>query len=148
MNMDKIFVPSKDGVSIGEHTADLWLEFEGGSLEECIQRAVHGLYSVMAQEYSLIKGSEVEEILNMGSAEMLVVDILNEALYLFDAESSLMLDPSFTLHSERKSQLRFRKIECEIPPGKSGMEVKAATFHGMELSEDQGKWKGRILLDI
>jgi SHS2 domain-containing protein len=148
MNMDQNYIPSTEGISIGEHTADLWLEFEGASLEECIKRAVHGLYSVMAKEFSLTGDVEVEDTLKIDSTDMMIVDVLNEALFLFDAESTIILDPVIALQTKHEVTLTFKKVKCEIPLGKAGMEVKAATFHGMELIEVNGKWIGKILLDL
>ena len=46
------------------------------------------------------------------------------------------------------TQIKFTKVACEIPKGKGGMEVKAATFHGVELRERGGKWEGKVLLDL
>lgn len=148
MNMGHAYVPSTEGINLGEHTADLWLEIEGSTLEECIRRAVHGLYSVMAQEFSLIKETEAEETFEIDSKDMLIVDLLNEALFFFDSESSLILDPTIKEETEGRFTLAFKKMRCEIPPGKGGMEVKAATFHGMELLEVDGVWKGKVLLDL
>jgi SHS2 domain-containing protein len=145
--MELSYIPSMKGVALGDHTADIWLEVEGGSLEECIRRAVHGLYSVMAQEFSISKGEMAYEIFDVGAREMLLVDVLSEALFLFDSESCLILDPE--LKTEKgKYVLSFTKSECSVPPGKGGMEVKAVTFHDAELSVKEGVWKGRVLLDI
>jgi SHS2 domain-containing protein len=135
------------GVELGDHTADIWLEVEGGSLEECIQRAVHGLYSVMAQEFLISGKMQASENFEAGAKEMLLVDVLSEALFLFDSESVLIMDPKLMIEGE-EYVLNFMKAECSIPPGKGGMEVKAVTFHDTALSVNEGVWKGRVLLDI
>jgi SHS2 domain-containing protein len=136
-----------EGVALGDHTADIWLEVEGGSLEECIQRAVQGLYSVMAQEFLISGKIEASETFDAGAHEMLLVDVLSEALFLFDSESSIILETKVR-SEEGKYVLNFFKAECSIPPGKGGMEVKAVTFHDTALSVSEGVWKGRVLLDI
>ena len=146
--MGRTYVPSTKGITIGEHTADLWLEIKGGSLEECIRRAVHGLYSVMAQEFSLDEESGTEETFEIDPRDMLIVDLLNEALFLFDSESSIIIDPAILENIGGKFIVSFKKVPGTIPPGKGGMEVKAATFHGMELREEQGAWFGKVLLDL
>jgi SHS2 domain-containing protein len=149
--MERTYIPSNEGVTLGDHTADIWLGVEASSLDECIHRALHGLYSVMSQEFILHSETGSSEVYETEESEMLLVDILSEALFLFDSESSLILHPEISMgegDESDKTVLKFVKAACSIPPEKGGMEVKAVTFHGAELKQVDSGWKGRVLLDL
>lgn len=149
--MDPSYIPLTEGVTLGDHTADIWLEVTGSSLQECIERSLHGLYSIMAQEFEIRSSMDSSETFDAGALEILMVDVLSEALFLFDSESSIILSPLIGTSDHGEGGgfiLNFKRANCSIPTGKGGMEVKAATFHGAELKEENGTWKGRVLLDI
>jgi SHS2 domain-containing protein len=146
--MGRSYIPSKTGVALGDHTADVWLEVNGPDMDNFIERALHGLYSVMADEFNLGSSVQSNESFPSERLELLLVDILSEALFLFDSESSLIMEPRLGPNENGDVVLSFKKVECEIVPGKAGMEVKAVTFHGAELIEDDGGWRGKFLLDL
>ncbi|MBN1539136.1 MAG: archease [Candidatus Thermoplasmatota archaeon] len=146
--MEGIFIPPKEGFTLGEHTADLWLEVNGSSIEDCVSRSLLGLYHVMAQEFVIIGTRRDSIALDNESVEFLVVDVLSEALFLFDSESTLMLDPSLKKERGGGWVLEFSRSKCRIPEGKGGMEVKAATFHGPGTVMRDGIWYSKVLLDI
>ncbi|MGA1866517.1 MAG: archease [Thermoplasmatota archaeon] len=146
--MKGIFIPPTEGFALGEHTADLWLEVMGTSIEDCVSRSILGLYHVMAQEFFITGTVRDSIVLDDESIELLVVDVLSEALFLFDSESALMLDISLKKEGEDRWVLEFSRSKCIIPEGKGGMEVKAATFHGSGLVMKDGIWYSKVLLDI
>jgi len=146
--MADVFVPSREGYTLGDHTADIWLEVSGPSVDECVRRALHGLYSVMAQEFEVHSKLKDRLVLGPVKEELLLVDVISEALFLFDSEGVLIIDPE--VHKEKGDRwvLDFKRSVCSIPEGKAGMEVKAATFHGNGLQKIRGEWSSRILLDL
>ncbi len=149
--MDRVHVPNSEGIVHEEHTADLWLTATGGSIEECLTRTVSGLYGVMAEEFQTMEWKKEELTFEAENLEVLLVELLSELLFIFDARSSLALDPRINVSEiEEGFILRFEYLETEvnIPEGKGGMEVKAATYHGAFLKKQGGIWKSRVLLDL
>jgi len=146
--MADVFVPSRKGYTLGDHTADIWLEVSGPSIEECVKGALHGLYYVMAQEFEVHSMKRDSLVLEPVKEELLLIDILSEALFLFDSEGALIIDPEVVREGEERWVLNFKRSACSIPEGKAGMEVKAATFHGKGLRKKDEEWSSRILLDL
>lgn len=149
--MGDIFVPDQKGISYEDHTADLWLLFEGSSLEECMERALIGLYNAIGSSFVL--GSSIRSSLDLKGKDAveIVVDILSEALYLLDAEMSLIREPVFGIETTEEGvemYMSYNRTGFSIPEGEGKMEVKAVSYHGAYLEEDRGQWKGRLLLDI
>ncbi|MEA3557784.1 MAG: archease [Candidatus Thermoplasmatota archaeon] len=149
--MSRIFRPPDQGVSFEEHTADLWLIAEGSSIEEVFKRALTGLYSVIASEFEIDDEREEMEKFKGTETEEILIDILSEALYLFDAESRVIMDPRFELERNNEGimvRMWFGSAGVRIKEGCHGMEVKAATYHGTEIAAINKVHRARILLDI
>ena len=146
--MTDVYIPSSEGYTLGEHTADIWLQVSGHSVEDCVKGALNGLYSVMAQKFELHSAVGDSIVLGPVKEDLLLIDVLSEALFLFDSEGILILDPVLTREKEDRWVLNFRSSVCSIPEGEAGMEVKAATFHGRGLHYEDGEWCSRILLDL
>jgi len=149
--MERIHIPCGDGVVLEEHTADLWLTASGVSPEECIERTISGMYNVMAEEFNVSGGHPADLTLEAEGLEVVLVELLSELLFIFDARASLALDPKILLNEENgRVTLRMDYIETPFTmvEGKRGMEVKAATYHEASLKKDGGLWKTRVLLDL
>ena len=69
-----------------EHTADLALKVHGHSLEEIFANAACGLFSLMADLDNLSPSVNHEVHLGAPDRESLLVDWLNELLYLHEVE--------------------------------------------------------------
>ncbi|MFW3145885.1 MAG: archease [Thermoplasmatota archaeon] len=149
--MGELFVPDPKGISYEDHTADLWLVLKGSSMGDCIEKALNGLYGVIGSSFMLGSAEEgILEIKGRDAVEMMV-DVLSEALYLMDAETTLIKDPEIKIEvkeDEVELHMSFIKAGFSIPEGKGGMEVKAVSYHGAYLESEGDHWKGRVLLDI
>jgi len=144
--------PRGDVFGHEEHTADVWLVSEGCSGEEVLSNMLEGLYGTMGREYTL-EGSEEEFGMDIsgGSLENLMIDLLTEALFLFEVGPRLIVDPSIHLWKEGKKdrlEVSGRSVVFSIPEGQGGMEVKAITYHGASFIEERGSFRARVLLDI
>ena len=149
--MGRIYRPSDQGITLEEHTADLWLVTEGSSVEEVFKRALMGLYGVIASEFEISGEKDEREEFRGPSPEEILIDILSEALYLFDAESRMITDPIFRLEKNEEGlrvEMRFRSVEASITDGSHGMEIKAATYHGADMVTIGDVHRARILLDL
>jgi SHS2 domain-containing protein len=72
-----------------EHTADLALKVYGHSLKEVFINAACGLFSLMADLESLSPSVSREVHLEAPDRESLLVDWLNELLYLHEVEEEI-----------------------------------------------------------
>ncbi|MBN1390295.1 MAG: archease [Candidatus Thermoplasmatota archaeon] len=146
--MESVFIPPIGGFTLGEHTADLWLESSGSTPEDCALRSLIGLYHVMAQEFIITSSIPDSIVLDIRNPDLLVIDVLSEALFLFDSEGALMLNTSLTREDDDRWVLEFTRSKCRIPEGKGGVEVKAATYHDLMLEMKEGSWYSKVLLDL
>lgn len=151
-SMGQAYTPDKQGVSYPDHTADVWLSVEASNIEDLILRAIEGLYGIIAEEYDLDVGSDAALSFEAGNLETLLVTLLSDFLYYFEAEGSIFRGTSVSLIEDRgqhRIDIVGSKHDFEIPEGRGGIEIKAVTYHGAEVkSNDAGKWHMKLLLDV
>ncbi len=144
------FQPDLKGTAYEDHTADIWLVGSGDRPEIVLSRMVYGLYGAVADRFEIRKGGTTRVVLEANSLDLILVDLISEALYLLDAEKKLLTGIHVVLSGGSPFRLILDAVEChyEIPEGAEGSEIKAATYHGAYLKTVAGGWEGRILLDI
>ena len=149
--MGERYVPDRNKVRYEDHTADLWMTAEGADEQEVITNMLTGLYSTISEEFTIDPAGTLNIEFHGGSLEEVLINVLSEALFLFDARSVLILRPTIGLSETKggfKAVLTGSMAECTIPPEKGGFEVKAVTHHKAEMCKEGARWKGRVLLDL
>lgn len=150
--MSSFYRPSMNGIKHMDHTADLWLEAEGKGPDEMISRLIEGVYGVISSEFKVeSQGRRKKMIFASTELETALIDLLNEVLFLFDAEEVVLTGRSIILKEEEEGVEIL--MECDISKasvtgGMAGMEVKAVTHHGANVKREEGRITGRVLLDI
>jgi len=130
------------------HTADIAVEVHGRDPADLLVNAAHALYSVALSDKpscgEVVRTLTLESIDN----EALVIDWLNELIYLLDAERLAFSDfevrqPAdgravIRCCGERLGNTRLRRIR----------EVKAATYHMARLHRTATGYACRIVFDV
>jgi len=134
-------------VTIIEHTADVGIEVEAESLEELFEVAAAAMFGLM---YPRLPDAPTEERLVRVEGEEpveLLVNWLNELLYLAEAEG--LVFGRFEVRVVRDVALRARawgvRAEDMDPPVR---EIKAATYHMLRLEKVPGGHVARIIFDL
>lgn len=131
-----------------EHTADLGIEVEADTLEELFEGAASAMAFMMA-DIEKVSGAEEREIFIYASdLNEMMFRWLNELLFLFETEQ-------FLFRGFRVSRIEGERLEAEITGEKYDPErheifdeIKAATYHMMEVSRKNGKWFARVVFDV
>ncbi len=126
-----------------EHPADFEVEVFGKNKELLFENAMQALAEGLRPEKKDEKAEEKIRILSE-DAEALLVDFLNEVNYLSEVKREVY------------THVHFSKFEDNELVGKIygwkvrrfGLQVKAATFHDLELEKRGKRWRAKILFDI
>ena len=126
-----------------DHIADLAIRVWGKDIKSILTRAAEGLYAVMRVKYDSTSNNEREFILEKNNQENLLVDFLNELLYLAEndyiyLDSIQFLEKSDAIVATAKTH-KIQTIEREI---------KAVTYHELEIIECEQGLETTITLDI
>ena len=136
------------GFEIIDHTADVGIQAHGNTLAQAFAQAATGMFSIMTELESIQERESREVEVDAPDTEALLVAWMNELIYLSDVEGLLfrrfqVLDMEKTrirarCHGERFDQARHQMLT----------EVKAATYHMLEVKKKDDGWHARVILDI
>jgi len=131
-----------------DHTADIGLIVYGGNLKALYENAGEAFFHLITDLRKVRR--RVERRINIGgeSLERLMVDWLSELLYLHDVEN--LLFKGFEVESVGEDGL---KAVAKGEPFQEGVhviktEVKAVTYHQIEVQKEKGRWRAQIILDL
>ena len=128
-----------------EHTADLALKVHGHSLKEVFINAACGLFSLMADLENLAPSVSREVHLEAPDRESLLVDWLNELLYLHEVEEEIYSRFEIeNLSSSALSATAWGATKMEA----SKLTVKAATFHDLEIKKTGDGYLATVVFDV
>jgi SHS2 domain-containing protein len=139
--------------SVFDHTADVGLEVRGTSLEDLLATAARATFDQMLEDWPAAVDCRREVRARPpagmeGDHPELLVDWLQELLYLFETDRLVPLEYEFLEVGPReiKADVGFGRFD----PGRhrTRLEVKAVTYHRLEVREDADGWYARFILDI
>ncbi len=131
-----------------EHTADIGFRAWGMSAADLFANAAHALMAIAAGP-GTFRGVDNREVVVSGhDYESLMVNWLEEILYLFD--TGRFAACAFTIDEISPSRLSARLTgeprEPALHPWK--LIVKAVTYHQIEVAERDGQWTATVFLDV
>lgn len=124
------------------HTADLALKVWGDGLYALINHAAEGMYSLMGVEYEENAKKEIEFKLPLSDRENILVDFLNELLYLCVEKKDCLLAFSYRI-SEDHIQI-FAEVHDILQINR---EIKAVTYHALEINEGESGFETTLTFD-
>ena len=130
-----------------DHTADIGIVAYGASLKDAFANAAFALFSLMTDLNDVNEVVCLEAKVNADNREDLLVEWLNELIYLFEVENVLLR--RFDITELTDTTLRAECYGERIDPQRHIVVrgVKAATYHMLRIDEADG-YKVRVLFDI
>ena len=135
-----------------DHTADVGFEVTAPSLAGVFEGAARALLGVIFEgEPAAAAGEQQELELEAPELETLLVRWLDELIYRVQTlgevplQTRVRLQPGeagWRLSAELKVVPFARLADCFAG------EVKAATYHGLRIEQEDGRWRARVILDV
>lgn len=133
-------------------TADIAFEAYGQSKEEMFIAASDALMNVMVEDLGTITERLWREVsVEAETFEMLLFQFLQEFIYYKDAEQLLLRAARMRFKEQKGMWMVTARAYGEmLDPRKHplNVDVKAVTMHQFKVSEINGEWKARVVLDI
>ncbi len=135
-----------------DHTADVGFELEASSLEALFDEARRALLMVVF-EHPPEEGEGVDAVhLTAPDRETLLVRWLNELVYLIQDSGFVPVGAEIHLPKAGDSgyALEARLTGAPLLLEEYGWqgEIKSATFHGLDVTNDEDGWHARVILDV
>ncbi len=131
-----------------DHTADIGLMIYGKDLKALFENAGRAFFHLITDLRKVRIRTDREVNLRGESLERLMVDWLTELLYLHDVDHLLFKE--FEIEAIGEEGL---KATAKGEPFQEGVhiiktQVKAVTYHQIEVRKEKGGWRSRIILDL
>lgn len=135
------------GYELLDLSGDLAIRAYGTDLQSLFTNAAFGLYAAMTEDSVIENSTSYNVSTQAESMESLLVQWLNELLFLFDAHG--FVGNKFEL------KLQGNSLEAVVTGGvfdpeihEVGLLVKAATYHNLEIKETASGFEVMVLLDL
>ena len=130
--------------------ADIAFEAYGQTLEELFESSALALFEAMVKLETVEAKETVKIELESDKIEDLLFDWLSELVYLKDAKAMLFVNFKLKIEDKRKYSLLGQVEGEKINPAKHHLkvDVKAVTYHMLEVKREEGRWTAQVILDI
>lgn len=139
---------SVEGYEYFDVAADVGVHAWGETLAACLRQCALGVFELIVPTGAVAPMETREVAARGGAVETLLVNWLNECLYVHELEG-------FVVHDVRMPEVSGTRLHSvlhgePLDPARHprGTVVKAATFHGLEVVERPGRTTARVILDI
>jgi len=139
--------PLAKDFKILEHTADVGIIAYGTDLKQAFANAARGMFSLITELKDIREVLQREVSVSATDKENLLVEWLNELIYLFDTENILgkRFEISELDNTHLKTTVFGEKVDRSRHQIKIG--IKATTYHMLEIKHDDG-YQVRVIFDI
>ena len=131
-----------------DHTGDIGFEVRAIDLVELFHNAAQGMYEILVEKLPP-PGTEVESVeLEEATPDLLLRSFLSELLYRFLTRRVILVD--FIAMSIGEGRLRARGRVARFDQARDGLrtELKAVTYHQLEVRREGSGWKARVIFDV
>jgi len=133
-----------------DHTADIGIRVKAATLEELFREAAEALFSLIVTNLTEV---EPRQPFRFGLAlrdkeyDYLLFDWLNELLFTFDTRQLLLATFDVKISS---SGLEATALGEPIDTARHRLEheVKAITYHGLNVIQEDERWLAEVIVDI
>ncbi|HUS57909.1 MAG TPA: archease [Planctomycetota bacterium] len=139
---------TKPKYQVVEHTADVAIKVAADSLAELYACAGFGMFDLIV-DLSVVKPLIEEHVsVEAGDYEELMVNWLNELLFLFETRKLLFCD--FDIIELDKTHLSAVVRGEEFSPARheTRHDIKAVTYYGLHIEQEDDQWAASVVFDI
>ncbi len=133
-----------------DHTADLGIELEAETLKDLFEKAALSLTHLIlgeipeqqekAETYKVeIKGEDLSD---------LMMNWLSEVLYLFEGEKKITCGLHIDYIDSKRLTATLTLIRFDERKHEAQYEIKAVTYHQLDVTKKDGHWKARVIFDV
>jgi SHS2 domain-containing protein len=131
-----------------EHTADIGIRAFAPTPAGLLQAAGDGLYAVIGELVTAGDPEEVEITASADSPAVLLRDYLHELLILFERGGRQVTAVNDVVFGARKLTTKVRAERLDPARSAYHREVKAITYHELDLRQTETGYEATLIVDI
>ncbi len=138
------------GFTMVEHTGDLAVRLRAPDLAGLIETGVHALRALVFEGTPPEGAHQArgEARVDAIDREDLLVQTLAEALHLMQEQALFPREVQLELAGEHEARLTLLGVRADGRELRQVEEIKAVTYHGVEIHEHDGELETLIVLDV
>jgi SHS2 domain-containing protein len=131
-----------------DHTADVGIVVRAATLPELFETAAEGMFSFIVDPAGVENRAWLERRVEAEDLEGLLVAWLNDLLAVLAAEA--FVPRVFVVDEVSEHRVRATIHGEPVDPGRHRfrLDVKAATYHQLQIARQDGGWMARIIFDV
>jgi SHS2 domain-containing protein len=131
-----------------EHTADVGIVAYGATLPELFETVAEGMFSFIVDAATVESRAWMERRVEADDLEGLLVAWLNDLITMLHAEE--FVPKVFVVDEISEDRLRATVHGEPVDPSRHRfrLDVKAATYHMLDIRESAGGWSARVIFDV
>ena len=130
------------------HTADVGIKVWGESLESLFENTAYSMFDILTElDEVKVKESLGVEIEGKRTDELLA-DWLRNLLYKFNGEGYLLREFNIEEISKKGLKAKVRGEKLNLSRHTLKTEIKAVTYHGLEVKKTGPGWEAQVIFDI
>ena len=131
-----------------DHTADMGIRVTGKNLKDLLENAARSMIQIMIKGGPGGKTATVQLSVSGEDYADLMVRWLGEILYLFEGDSKIVINTEIS--SIRKFHLNATLQVAPFNPEQHEIltEIKAVTYHQIEVARKKGLWHAKVIFDL
>ncbi len=136
------------GFEVIDHTADVGIVARAATLIELFEVAAEGMFSFLIDSTLIENRAWRERTVEADDREGLLVAWLNDLLVLLNGDA--FVPKVFVVDELGERRLRATVHGEPVDPARHHfrLDVKAATYHMLEIARSDGDWTARVIFDV
>jgi len=131
-----------------EHTADKGILAQGKTMGEAFETAAYGMFSLFVNLSNYTPNAHYDIQIHADDREQLLYKWLSDLLFVFEAEKRLPIDSKITEIDDTHLCARVYYLPVSDNIEFHGSNVKAVTFHKLEVVEEDSGWHVQVYFDV
>ena len=134
--------------SLLNHTADLGIIVHGANLKNLFEVAALSMMHIMVRAKPSVETEVVKLSVTGEDLADLMVRWLGEILYLLEGEYILVISARIDFISPSQLDATIETVPFDSNLHEILCEIKAVTYHQIEVAEKNDHWEARIIFDL
>jgi len=135
------------GYAFLDHTADLGINVRGEDLKSLFETAAKALMHLILEGESQAKTTDMNITVSGQDLPDLLVRWLGEILYLFEGEGLVVTFVRIGFISPTRLDAALRTVPFDPAVHKIHHEIKAVTYHQIQVTEKGSFWEAQVIFD-
>jgi SHS2 domain-containing protein len=131
-----------------DHTADMGIQVTGPTLEDLFENAGQSLMEIMIKKRPAGETSLFSLSVSGEDLPDLMVRWLGEILYLFEGDSKVVMDIDIDALAETRIDARLHTVPFNPKLHEVVTEIKAVTYHQIEVARRKDGWQAAVIFDL